>query len=174
MVLHVHPRRGWPGRGLLLLFNSYVSWKAGVFIGLFGTLDGAMSPGPQRLEPVTGWRPTASLAHAGAPGRQWCLARSGRPARTPGDSAQRALTRQRLSVAAGCFALISKRLLCFLAVLDGGHIPPSEVLKALLCPSLPHGFQCPECEGRRSSVVLHGIPGGDEAQASAPQTAFAS
>lgn len=35
--------------------KKHVFGKAGFFTGSFGILDGALSPGPQRPEPVTGW-----------------------------------------------------------------------------------------------------------------------
>lgn len=45
MVFYVYSRWGRFGRGLFLLFNGYVFWKVGVFIGLFGILDGVVSFG---------------------------------------------------------------------------------------------------------------------------------
>lgn len=37
------------------VLNKEVFGKAGFFIELFSILDGSLSPGPQRPEPVTGW-----------------------------------------------------------------------------------------------------------------------
>lgn len=91
------------GEGCFCFFTN-------VSLGLFSILDGAMSPGPKRPEPKTGWRQTASPAQEGTPGRRRCPTRHGRSARSRVDSHTRILTQQPPLCGLSSFTSISKCL----------------------------------------------------------------